>query len=150
VQQIAVDAEILHHHQLPRRVAAGNRDDRRAQRLRAVMRAQSAGEQAVAVGVLDDIARVQAARRKAAHHHVGPDLHVLLRVGDDDGLAGRAGRGVQAHDVLHRAGEQAEGIGVAQIRLHRERQLGDVVERAHVLRRPGRVIHALAEQATWS
>ena len=140
------DAEILHHHQLALGVAAGNRDDRRAQRLGAVMRAQSAGEQAVAVGVLDDVALVQPAGGEAAQHDVRPDLHILLRVGHHDGLAGGAAGGVQPHDLLHRAGEQAEGIGVAQVGLHGEGQLGDVVQRPHVLRRQAALVHALAEQ----
>ena len=122
-------------------------NDRRAERLRAVMRAQPAGEQAVAVGVLNDVARVQAARREAAHHHVCPHANVLLGVGDDDGFAGGAGRGVQAHDVPHRAGKQPERIGVAQIRLHRERQPGDVVQRPHVGRASGRARPCAGETA---
>ncbi len=60
------DAEILHDHDLPVGVAAGNGDDRGAQRLGAVVRAQAAGEQAVAVGVLHDVAAVQAAGRERA------------------------------------------------------------------------------------
>ena len=140
------DTEILHHHQLALGVAAGDRDDRRAQRLGAVMRPQPAGEQAVAVGVLDDVPLMQPAGGEAAQHDVGPDLDVLLRVGDDDGFAGRAAGGVQAHDLLHRAGEQAERIGVPQVGLARERQLGQILQRLHVLRRHPPFLHPFAEQ----
>ena len=110
------------------------------------MRAESTGEQAVAVGVLNHIARVQAARRKTPHHHIFPDADVLFRVGDDDGFARRARRSVQAHNVLHRTRKQTERIGVAQIRFHRERQLCDIVERPHVGRFQAGGVHAFAEE----
>ena len=77
---------------------------------------------------------------------LGPDVDVLLGVGDHDRLAGRAAGGVQAHDLLHRAGEQAEGIGVAQVGLDRERQLGDVRQRSDRVRRQAALVHALAEE----
>ena len=112
----------------------------------AVVRAQSAGEQAVAVGVLHDVAVMQTAGGEAAHHHRGPHLQVLLRVSDDDGLAGGAAGGVQAHDLLHRAGEQPEGIGVAQIGLHGEGQQRNVVERADVFGHHPAFVQARAEE----
>ncbi len=59
------DAEILHDHDLPVGVAAGDGDDGRAERLGAVMRAQPAGEQPVAVGVLDDVAAGAGRRRRS-------------------------------------------------------------------------------------
>jgi hypothetical protein len=111
------DAKVFHDHQLALGVASGNRDDRSAERFGSVMRSEPAREQAVAVSVLDDVAFVQAAGGEAAQHDIGPDLDVLLRVGHDDGLAGGPAGGVQPHNVLHRAGEQAEGVGVAQVGL---------------------------------
>jgi len=140
------DAKILHHHQLAGRVAPGNRDDRCAQRLGAVVRAQPAGEQAVAIGILDDVALVQPAGGQAAQHDIGPNLHILLGVGDDNGLARGAAGGVQPHDLPHRAGKQAKGIRVAQIVLPGERQLGQVVQRLHVPGSQVAFLHALAEQ----
>ncbi len=127
------DAEVAHDHDLAVGVAAGDGNHRRAQPFGPVMRAQAAGEQPVAVSVLNDVAVVQAADGEAAHHHGGPHIDVLLRVGHHDRLAGGAAGGVQAHDLLHRAGEQAEGVGVAQIGLDGERQPRDIVERAHVI-----------------
>ena len=53
---------------------------------------------------------------------------------------------MQAHDLLHRAGEQAKGIGVAQVGLLREGQFGDVGERPHILRRQAALAHAFVEQ----
>ena len=51
-----------------------------------------------------------------------------LGVADDGGLAGGAARRVQADDLLARHGEQAEGIGVAQVGLLAEREPGKVLE----------------------
>ena len=48
-------AEVLQQQDLLLRVAAGDGDDRSAHALRAVVRAQAAGEQAVAVCVLDHV-----------------------------------------------------------------------------------------------
>ena len=110
------------------------------------MRAESAGEKAIAIGVLDDVALVQAAGGEAAHHHRRPHGHVVFGVGHDDGLAGGAARGVDAHDVLERAGEQPEGVGVAQVGLGGEGQLGQVGERLDVRGREGVTLQALAEQ----
>ena len=140
------DAEIFHHHELALGVAAGDGDDGGAQRFRAVVGAQPAGEQAVTVGVLDDVAVVQAARGKAADHDIRPDLHIFLRISHHDGFAGGAAGSVQPDDVPHRAGEQAEGIGVAQVGFYRERQLRDVLEVLDVLRFDPEVVQAGAEK----
>jgi hypothetical protein len=139
-------AEVLHHHDLPVGVAAGDGNDGGADALGAVVGAEAAGEQAIAVGVLDDVARVQSAGGEAAHHHLRPHRHVVLGVGHNDGLARGAARGVQAHDLLERTGEQPEGVGVAQVELAGEGQLGQVVKRAESPRRQVAGVHALAEQ----
>src|SRR4030042_742260 len=66
-------------------------------------------EQAVAVGVLDDVVGADPHGREGPAHDVGPHLHVGGGVGHDDGLAGGAAGGVQANDLIHAAGEQSEG-----------------------------------------
>jgi hypothetical protein len=139
-------AEILHHHDLPVGVAARDGNDGGAEAFRAVVGAEAAGEQAIAVGVLDDVARVQAAGGEAAHHDLGPHRHVVLGVGHDDGLAGGAAGGVHAHDVPQRGGEEPEGVGVAQVGLGGEGQLGQVGERLDVCRRQFACLQALAEK----
>ena len=134
------DAEILEDHDLPVGVAAGGRDHGRPQPLAAVVQPQAAGEQPVAVGVLQDVAFVQAEGNQGPLNDLGPDVHVVAVVGDDDRLAGRAAGGVQPDDLVHGAGEEAEGIRVAQVGLHRERQAGDVVDALDALRpQPGLV-----------
>ena len=71
---------------------------------------------------------MQSAGGEGARHDLGPDRDVLAGVGDDDGFAGGAGGGVQAHDVAHGAGEESVGVGVAQIGFDGEGQPGDVGE----------------------
>ena len=51
-----VRLEVADQHDLPLGHAAGDRDDGAAERLGAVVRAEAAGEQAVAVGDMDDVA----------------------------------------------------------------------------------------------
>ena len=58
----------------------------------------------------------------------------VLRIADDRGLAGRAARGVDAHDLLARHREQAERIGVAQVRLGGEREAGQILEVLELVR----------------
>ena len=140
VQEVAGGAadgghrEVLEHHDLPLGVSAGDGDDGGAQRLRAVVGPQAAGEEAVAVGVLDHVAPVQAAGREGPHHHLGPDVQVTLGVGHHGGLAGGAGGGVQADDLLHGAGEEAEGVGVAQVGLEREGEARQVLQALQIRR----------------
>jgi len=114
------DPEVLEDHDLALGIAAGGGDDGGADGLCAVVRAEAAGEQAVAVGVLHHVAPVHAAGGEGARHDARPDVDVRLGVGDHDRLARGTAGGVQAHDLAHVAGEEAEGIGVAQIGLDGE------------------------------
>ena len=122
--------EVLEGDELPVREAARHRDHRGAQRLRPVVEAEAAREEAVAVRVLHDVARAHAARPKRPAHHLRPDVEVPARVGDDGRLPGGPGRGVDAHDLVHRHREEAERVRVAEVRLRRERQPPEIVERA--------------------
>ncbi len=115
-------------------LAAGDRDHRAAELLGAVMRAQPAGEQAVAVGHLHDVAGAPARGADRARHQVGPGVDVALRVAHHRRLAGGARAGVHAHDLLARHREHAERVVVAQVLLVRERELGQVGERLAVRR----------------
>jgi len=100
--------------------------------------AQPAGEQAVAVGVVQQVARPAAGGEDRARHDVRPHVEVGLRVADDGGLAGGAAGGVQAGDPLARHGEQAEGIGLAQVLLGGVREFRQIGQGLQVVRmRPG-------------
>src|ERR1035441_4712495 len=140
------DPEILQYHNLAVGVAPGDRDHGGAQRFGAVVRAQSAGEQTVAVGVLHHVAVIQAAGRKRPHHHGGPDVQVLLRVGHHNRFAGGAAGSVYADHVPHGAGKEAEGIGVAQVGLGGEGQVPYVGESVEPVGREVALVEPLAEE----
>ena len=121
-----VGLEIGDEVNLPLGHAAGHRDDGAAEPLGAVMRAEAAGEQAVAIGDVDLHARPAAAGADAARADVGPGADVVTGVADDGRLAGRARRGVQANDLLTRHRKHAERIICAQIGLGGEREFRKV------------------------
>ena len=62
-----------------------------------------------------------------------PGLDVGLGVADHGRLAGRAGGGVHAHDLLARHGEQPERIVGAQVGLGGEGELGEIGERVEIV-----------------
>ncbi len=107
--------EVMDELNLPLGHAAGDRNDRASQPFRAVMRAQTPGEETVAVGDMNLHAGPPAGGADRARHHIRPDVHVAFRVGDDGRLAGRAGGGMKPRDPLVRHGDHAEGIGFAQV-----------------------------------
>ena len=121
-----------------------NGDRGEAQALGAVVRAQAAGEQAVAVGDMHLVAGARAGGADRARHQVAPGVDVLLRIADHRRLAGGARGGVDAHDLVHRHGEHAERIGVAQVGLGGERELRQVGERLQVLGFHARRVELLA------
>ncbi len=112
--------------------AAGDRDDGAAQRLGAVVEAEAAGEQAVAIGVVQLVGRPAAGGADRARHDRRPHRDVGPAVAHHRRPAGRAARRMDAHDLVHRHGEHAEGIVLPEILLGREGQPGKVVEAGQV------------------
>jgi hypothetical protein len=90
------------------------------------MHPKPAGEQAIAIRVVDDHARAAAGGADRAGHHVRPHLDVGLGVSDHDRLAGGAGRGVDADQLFARYREHVKRVIVAQIGLGREREFGEI------------------------
>ena len=127
-------AEVADEHQLLFRGAAAHRDDGRAEAFRAVMRAEAAREEAVAVADLDDVVFRRAAADEGAGHGLRPDFDVLFRVADDGRLAGCSAGGMDSDDVLLRDGEEAEGIVVAKVGLDGCRKLCEIRERDEIAR----------------
>ncbi len=138
--------KVFHQHNLPVGVAAGCGDDRRPQSFSAVMSAEAAGEEAITIGNLNDVSLMQAAAGETANQHRGPYVHVFLGIRDHNGFAGGSAGDVETDNVLHGAGKKSERVSVAQIALDRERQLGDVVQRANILRNEPAIIHARLEE----
>ena len=102
--------------------------------LRAIVRAEAAGEEAVAVGHVHDVAGAAAGGADRARDERRPHVDVGLRVADHGGLARRTRRRVHADDALARHGEHAERIVVAQILLGGEREARQVGEGVEIRR----------------
>ncbi len=81
------------------------------------MRAQAAGEQAVAVGDVHLVFGGGAAGAQAAGDDIGPIIDVALGVTDHRRAAGGTRGGMDAHHLLHRHCEGVERVVVAQILL---------------------------------
>ena len=137
------DAEVAHELELAVGVAAGDRQHGGAEPFAAVVQAEAAGEQAVAVGVLQHVARLHAAGRQGARDQIGPQVDVGGDVADRRRITGRARRGVHAHEFVARHGEHAERIMVAQVDLGRQRQVGDVAVTADSLGRDAGLVELL-------
>ena len=110
------------------------------------MRAETAGEESVAVGDLHDVVARDTVHGQAARRAVRPDVEVALGLRDADRLAGRARGAVEAVDLAHRRGSEAIGVLVAEIRLLHERELGEVLERHEVAGLYAFLVAAAAEQ----
>ena len=139
-------AEVAHEHDLALGVAARDGQHGAAESLAAVVEAEAAGEESVAVGDLDHVARADAVHREAAHRAVLPNLNVLYRVRDADGFARGARGAVEADDFVHRRAAEAHRVLVAEIHLLREGQQLDVGERLDVLGPHAALLAALAEE----
>jgi len=124
--------EGVQQHRLSGGHAGRHRHDGRAEPLGALVKAEPAREQPVAVGVVDDGAWPDAGHREAAGHDMGPRLEIGGGIADDGRLAPRPAGGVDADELLARHGEQPEGVVLAQLALRAERQPDQVVERADV------------------
>ncbi len=139
-----VGLEIADQLHLLLRLSARHRHDGASEALGAVVRAEPAGEQTVAVGDVHDVAGSAAGCSNRARHEQRPRVDVLRGVADDRRLARRAAGRVNAHDLFARHREHAERIVGAQVVLHRERKLREIVERAQVMRMHARGAEALA------
>ena len=92
------------------------------------MHAQTAGEQAVTVGDLDERLLAGPGRRQGAGHDFRPDAEVAAGVADDRMFAGGAAGRVQPDDFRRRDREQPVRIVVAHVLLSDERQFADVFD----------------------
>ncbi len=123
-----VGAKILEEQDLAQGVAGGHRHHREPHVLGAVVEAEAAGEEAVAVGDLHELAGLCAGGGQRTRHHLAPHLEVAPGVADHGGLAARARRGVDAHQVLAGDREEPERVVIAQVLLAGERQLPEPLE----------------------
>ena len=67
---------------------------------RAVVRAQTPGEQAVAIGHVHNVPRTPTRGIDRSRDELGPDINVLFGIADHRGLARRARGGMDTHNLL--------------------------------------------------
>ena len=127
-----VGAEVAQQHRLPGGEAAGHRDHRCPDPLSALVEAEAAGEQPVAVGVVDHHAGPDAGHRHAPRHQLGPRLQVAPGVADNGGLAVAAARRLHPDELLPLHRQQAERIARPQVGLGSKRDPGQVGQGADV------------------
>jgi hypothetical protein len=127
-----VRPQVLDERQLPLSHAARHGHDVHAEAATAVVQAEAAREEPVAVRVVERHAVLGAGHREAAGDDLREEVEISSGVADHGRLPRRARRGVDAGEPLARHREQAEGVGVAQVVLARERQVDQVVRRAQV------------------
>ena len=130
----AGDAQVADQPRVLLRIAGGSRDHGSADHLHAVMRAQAAGKQAVAVGDGENVVAADPEGGQAAGHALAPHADVLAGVAHDGGVARRAGGSVDADDFALGSSLQAERIVVPQVLLGRVGELHDVLDGADVIR----------------
>ena len=127
-------AEIGDELDLPFGVSGSSRNGEHAQAFGTVLKAQTAGEHAVAGRVLEDVSLAQSDHIEAAGYGVGPFVKVVLCVQDDGGSAGGTAGRMEAYDLFQRNGRESEGIVVAQILLGGKREFPYVVEGSDIFR----------------
>ena len=110
-------------------VAARGRDDGGAEQLAAVVNAEAAREQSVAIGVVKHITRDDSGDGQCSSVALGEDVDVAPAVADHRRFAAGAGAGMDAHGVVERDCQHAVGVRLAEIGLLGERQAVDVADR---------------------
>ena len=125
-------AEVAHELDLTLGRAAGHGDDGRAEAFRAVVCAEAAGEQAVAVGNLHDVIGGGSGRGQRAGGAFGPRFNIALGVSYHGGLAGGSAGGMDALDHFHRDGEQPVRVVVPHVLLQGKGKEFQIVQRLHV------------------
>ena len=108
------------------------------------MGTQSAGEQAIAVGHLKDVGLACSVCCEGTGEALGPCRKVLAGVPHHGRLARCPGGGVDAYDLAHRHGTEAERIIVAQVIFGGKGELDDVVDAVDVVRGDAQLLHLLA------
>ena len=126
--------EVVDQADLPRRHAAGGRYHRTAQPLRAVMGAEAAGKEAVAIGHMGDVPRTAAGGPDGTGHQIGPDLDVPPRISHHRGPPGGPARSMDTHEFPPGDGEKPEGIARPQVFLLSEWQPGDIRGQIQIFR----------------
>src|SRR5437899_12846755 len=114
---------------VPRGVPRGDRHDGHPDSLGTVVEAESAREEPVAEGDVQQVAAAGARGDQRAGHDFAPDVEVSGAIRGDRRLALGAGRGVDPRDLSTGHRQEAERVLLAKIRLADERQARQIRER---------------------
>src|SRR5579883_3573076 len=96
--------------------------------------AQAAGEESIAIGIVQENARPHTSRDKRTGHHFGEQVDVFARVTDNRGFAGSAAAGMHANGLLARHSQQTKGVMILQILLAGEWKFWQVFDGANIAR----------------
>ncbi|HTD60072.1 MAG TPA: hypothetical protein VK679_05430, partial [Gemmatimonadaceae bacterium] len=122
-----VGLEIGNELHLPLRHAARDGHHRAAEPLGPIVCTEPASKEPVAIRDMHDHPRSATGGSNRPRHELGPRIDVAPRVSDDGRLSSRAGRRVNAHDLIPRDGEHAKGIIGTQIVLGRKRKPSQIL-----------------------
>ena len=126
--------ELVDELHLARGQSAGDGDHGAAETLGAAVKAETAGEQTVAVRDLHHVARPDSGRTHRSRHDVGPHVEVVPGVADHGGLSGGPARRMDAHHLLARHREHPERIVAPQVFLDGEREGPEILQRLEIVR----------------
>ena len=107
------------------------------------MEAEGAGEQAVAQGHLDHVVPVHPGGGEHPGRQSGPVAQVPGGVAHDDGVAGAAGGGVDAHHLPQRHGEHLVRVGPGQVVAGSEGEPGQVLQGLAILGQEAELVELL-------
>ena len=127
-------AKVAQNLNLTLRIAGRDRNNGCADGFRAGVRAETAGEQAVTIGNMDNILSGCAAGRHGAGHHFAPEFQVVSGIAKHLLLACRAGGRLDTNDVAHRHSKETVGIVLSQLIFIGERQFGNIVDGLDIAR----------------
>ena len=129
-----VGFEVLNQLHLAFGLSPAKRHNREAQFFCAIVSAQTASEQAIAIAHMHHVACLRAASSNAASHHRGPCVNVALGIAYHGGFASGATGSMDARTSSTLHCKHAVGIAVAQIDFGGERKLGQVCQGVAITR----------------
>src|SRR5690554_3863413 len=136
-------AKILHQLQLSPGVTARNRNNRSTNLFAPIMYAQTTGKQTIAIGNLNKIIFAGTRRSQRARHHLRPNADIGSGIAHHRRFSGGTRRSMHPNDLTHGHRKQTKRIIVAQILLHRKRQLAQIVYRLYMFGPQALTLHLL-------
>ena len=96
------------------------------------MQPKPAGEEAIAVRVVQHVAGFDPGAAQTASDAVSPHLEIVGGIADDGRLARGPRAGMHPSELVTRDSEEAEGVVLTQIGLAQKRELRQIAERCRI------------------